>query len=131
MTSPPLILLVDDDPAMLRLYGEWLQVSGFRTQCASDPIQAGVLLRRETPDLMVLDLGMPGGGGLRVLDRLRMQNKLDDLPVLVVTADTSPEAAREVASRRVTRLLHKPMPPEVLVAQVRELLAGDDRGGAA
>lgn len=130
MTATPLILLVDDDPAMLRLYGEWLQAHGFRTQSASDPIQAGVMLRRELPDLMVLDLGMPGGGGLRVLDRLRVQNKLDDLPVLVVTADTSPEAAREVAARQVTRLLHKPMPPETLVAQIRELLAeGRGTGG--
>ena len=66
--NPADILIVDDDPDMLQALQIRLKASGYDVHCAEDGIGAISEARKRTPDLIVLDLGLPAGDGFVVLD---------------------------------------------------------------
>jgi two-component system, OmpR family, response regulator MprA len=116
----PTVLVVDDDQAVRASLRRALGLHGFDVALAGDGLAALDAIRRQRPDVLVLDIGMPGVDGLGVLRRLRQDG--DDLPVLVLTA-------RDAVDDRVTGLttgaddyLVKPFALEELVARLTSLL---------
>ncbi|MEZ4367984.1 MAG: response regulator [Kofleriaceae bacterium] len=83
MTAPTTIALVEDDPQMRRYLVATLHSHGFRVVEAASVAAAATLLRAETPDLVLLDLGLPDGDGLEVLRTLRLTQRT---PVVVLSA---------------------------------------------
>lgn len=79
------ILVVDDNELVRRALAVQLRAGGYRTVFAADGIQALTVARRECPDLVILDLGLPGGDGYVVLDRLGALPALACTPVVVLT----------------------------------------------
>jgi two-component system, OmpR family, KDP operon response regulator KdpE len=77
------ILIIDDDPQLLLGLGPRLKANGYAVVTAPDAIAAIALARKETPDLIILDLGLPGGDGFLVLERLRNMAELSTIPVVV------------------------------------------------
>jgi len=84
--KPHKILLIDDDTDMLRLLSRHLGRDGLELVHAQDGVTALTVALREQPDAIILDIGLPGGGGLEVLSRLQSNVRLLNVPVLVLTA---------------------------------------------
>src|SRR5258705_2140770 len=80
------ILVVEDDPGIWELLGQQLRVAGFETVFAFDGISAMKMAREERPDLIVLDVGLPGGDGFVIMQRLRALPALCGIPVIVLSA---------------------------------------------
>jgi len=78
------ILVVDDEEGIRFLYKEELEEEGYEIELAEDGEEALAKLTRSRPDLVTLDLKMPGMGGLAVLEKIREQDK--ELPVIICTA---------------------------------------------
>ncbi len=113
------VLLVDDELKITRLLRDYLQQAGFRVITATDGPTALAEARSERPDMIVLDLGLPGIDGLDVTRTLR---KTSDVPIIILTA-------RAEESDRIVGLelgaddyLVKPFSPRELVARVRAVL---------
>ncbi len=113
------ILVVDDELKITRLLRDYLQQAGFRVLTVGDGSAALSLARAEQPDLIVLDLGLPGLDGLDVTRTLR---KSSDVPIIMLTARAE-EADRIVGLELgADDYLVKPFSPKELVARVRAVL---------
>src|SRR5689334_6251465 len=80
------ILIVDDDPNHIKFLSAWLRSAGYVPLVAVDGLQAVTIARRQRPDLVLLDIGLPGGGGYSVLRRIKEMPALSDIPVVVLSA---------------------------------------------
>ena len=78
-----LILVVDDEPKIVKLARDYLEQGGFRVVTAADGMTALAVARRERPDLIVLDLKLPGKDGLDVCRTVRRDS---DVPIIMLTA---------------------------------------------
>ncbi len=115
----PKILVVDDEAKIVRLVRSYLEQSGFTVVEAGDGQTALIQARREKPDLVVLDLGLPGIDGLEVARILRRER---DTPIIMLTArieDTDKIVGLELGA---DDYMTKPFNPRELVARVRAVL---------
>jgi DNA-binding response OmpR family regulator len=78
------ILVVDDEEGIRQLYKKELEEEGYKVELAERGEEALKKLSRSKPDVVILDLKMPGMGGLEILERIREQDK--DVPVIICTA---------------------------------------------
>jgi CheY-like chemotaxis protein len=116
------ILVVDDDRTVLTYLKALLGRDGYRVYTALDALQGPMVARQAQPDLVVLDLAMPGGGGTAVLERLRRLQGLMQVPVLVYSS-LAPERVFDLVPLDDTVFfLAKPGTPEQLLGAVRGLL---------
>ena len=114
------ILVIDDDPAITSLLKRGLSYEGFTVDIAGTG-EAGLAQARErVPDLVVLDIMMPGINGLEVLRRLRAAD--ERLPVLMLTAKDAPADQVQGLEAGADDYVVKPFTFEVLLARVRALL---------
>ncbi len=118
----PLVLVVDDDPDMTRLIAGALSSTGAVPIAAYDALQGMVVAQRESPSLVIVDLHMPAGGGLKLLEKLRNSGKTAAIPVLVITADTSADLPRRAEELGARGFLRKPVDLLRLVEVVSRLL---------
>jgi len=115
----PRILIVDDEPKIIRLVADYLEAAGFGTATARTGDEALMRARTDPPDLIILDLGLPGVDGLDVTRSLRRSG---EVPIIMLTArddETDKLIGLELgADDYVT----KPFSPRELVARVRAVL---------
>ncbi len=124
---PPVILIVDDEENIRSLVRAYLEADGFVVYAAADGSQGLALFRRHAPDLVILDVMLPGMDGLEVLQQLRRES---DVYVLLLTS-RSEETDRIVGlTVGADDYLTKPFSPRELVARVKAILRRG-RGGAA
>jgi two-component system alkaline phosphatase synthesis response regulator PhoP len=112
-------LVVDDEAKIVRLVRSYLEQSGFTVVEANDGQTALIQARREKPDLVVLDLGLPGIDGLEVARTLRRER---ETPIIMLTArieDTDKIVGLELGA---DDYMTKPFNPRELVARVRAVL---------
>jgi DNA-binding NtrC family response regulator len=119
------ILIVDDDPDIATMLEDRLQASGYGTIIARDGVQALEMVEQEAPHLMLLDLDMPRLTGLEVLKRLPKIRSAEDLPVIVMTAHGSIEAAVEAMKDGAYDFLTKPLDKDHLLIVVGKALERD------
>ncbi len=114
-----LILVVDDEPKIVRLARDYLEKNGFRVVTAADGPSALAMARREKPDLIVLDLLLPGMDGREVCRILRNES---DVPIIMLTALS--EESDQIVGLEIGAddYIVKPFSPRALVARVRALL---------
>ena len=113
------ILVVDDEPQIVRLVRAYLEEAGFRVVIASDGEQALYVARHEKPDLVVLDLLMPRMDGLEFSRRIRRER---NVPIIILTARAE-EADRIVGLELgADDYVTKPFSPREVVARVRAVL---------
>ncbi|MFN8652455.1 MAG: response regulator [Gemmatimonadales bacterium] len=115
----PRILVVDDDPDMTRLVSAALGAAGLECLAAYDALQGMVVAQREHPAVILLDLHMPAGGGLKLLEKLRASVKTATTPVLMITADHASDLPEKAAALGATGFLYKPLDLTQLVDQIR------------
>jgi len=117
------VLVVDDELKITRLVRDYLEQAGFVVVTASDGKGAIAAARQTKPDLVVLDLGLPGMDGLDVIRHLR---SVSNVPVVVITARAE-EADRIVGLEMgADDYVVKPFSPKELVARVRAVLRRTD-----
>src|SRR4051794_12233055 len=114
------ILVVDDDAPIRRMLDRTLTAEGYAVETAADGGQALAAVERSTPDLLVLDVGMPGVDGLAVSRRLRAKGLA--VPVLLLTARDSVRDRVAGLDAGADDYLVKPFATEELLARVRALL---------
>ncbi|RPI33101.1 MAG: DNA-binding response regulator [Chloroflexota bacterium] len=114
-----LILVVDDEPKIARLARDYLEKDGFRVTNASDGSTALAMARRERPDLIVLDLMLPGMDGLDVCRALRRES---DIPIIMLTARAEETDRLIGLELGADDYIVKPFSPRELVARVRVVL---------
>jgi two-component system alkaline phosphatase synthesis response regulator PhoP len=113
------ILVVDDELKITRLVRDYLEVAGFSVDVARDGPSAMAAARRNNPDLIVLDLGLPGMDGLEVTRALR---RTSNVPIIILTARVD-ETDRIVGLEMgADDYVLKPFSPKELVARVRAVL---------
>ena len=113
------VLVVDDEPRITRLVRDYLDRAGFRVLEAADGHAALATFHRHGPDLVVLDLGLPGVDGLDVIRELRATS---DVPIIILSA-RSDETDRVVGLELgADDFVVKPFGPKELVARIRALL---------
>lgn len=113
------ILVVDDEPKIIQLTQDYLENAGFSVISAGDGEDALVVIQAEKPDLVVLDLGLPGMDGLDVCRSIR---KASNLPIIMLTArdeETDKLVGLELGA---DDYITKPFSPKELVARVRSVL---------
>ena len=120
------ILLVDDDPLMVRMYEKKLTNDGFSVTTAGNGKEALEKLNVEIPDLMLLDIMMPDINGLEVLKRVKAATKTKNLPVIMLTnvggGDEDAEKGLELGA--VAYLTKATNRPADIVAKIKEVLGG-------
>jgi DNA-binding response OmpR family regulator len=121
--KPKQILIADDDPVTVQMLSGVLKGAGFSVFVALDAMQAVMLAMRTPLDAIILDIGMPGGGGFQVLERLKAAAKVSAIPVIVVTALTDPALRARVRALGAKDFFSKPIDPSQLLQALDRLLA--------
>ena len=129
------ILIVDDDTEIRRLLDEEVRDLGHEAIHAADSIQALASVRRERPDLILLDLSLPGGDGYSVLERLQRLPE-SSIPVIVFSGSRSPQAEQRALQLGAREYVQKSFSSNDLVAAIERALtprrtAGLESGGEA
>lgn len=115
---------MEDDLAGRRLYAEWLRHAGFVVEEAHNGLQALERAFEHRPDILVVDLNIPGIDGFELTKRLRQDERTRDLPILAVTGYAA-FAAEPARARRAgcDAVLYKPCSPDTLENSLRSLVA--------
>lgn len=124
------ILLVDDEPDVIETVAFRLEQEGYEVLTATDGLEALDATRSNQPDLLILDVMLPGENGYRVAHKLREEQQAGtyprQLPIILLTArDLSSDPEREkifMDFSGADRVIYKPFDLDDLVAQVGELL---------
>jgi len=118
----PRVLIVDDDPVARRVHHQVLVNAGYETLMAVDAMGALAQARTEKPDLILLDLGLPAGGGMLFLQRIAQFPALAMIPVIVISSRAREQHEPLALGAGARAYLEKPVNPKDLAARVRELL---------
>ena len=118
------ILIVDDEPVNIALLEDLLQFSGYsQVISTSDPRRVLALCQERRPDLILLDLNMPGLDGFGVMKQLSAEICVEEcVPILVLTADIGLETKRRALSAGATDFLTKPFDPVEVLLRIKNLL---------
>ena len=116
------ILVIDDDPDIQAILRVALEREGYQVAAAMDAMQGPMSARKENPQLIILDIMMPAGGGAAVFQRLKQNSFTMNIPVLIYSA-VSPEQIRQALPLAgSTTVLTKPQEMDNLLAEVKKLL---------
>jgi adenylate cyclase len=122
MREPPLVLIVDDNPANLEIMEARLARQGYEVITAADGDAALVTARAQKPDLVLLDVMMPGKDGIEVCRELKADPGLPFMPVILVTAKSDPDDIVAGLDAGGDEYITKPVDHAALVARVRSIL---------
>ncbi len=114
---PKKILIIDDDPVIVKYLQAVFSDNGYATCSANSSMEGLEAVRQEEPDLICLDLQMPGEWGPRFYRKLRKDRKLRDIPVIVVSGIDGDHAIKDAVA-----FVRKPFDPEKLVGIVKNTI---------
>jgi len=116
------ILVVDDDAGTRVILGTRLKKLGYLVLYAADSYQAISMARQEAPQAILLDLGLPGGNGFIVLERLKAITTLAEIPVIVVSSQEAGDAEPRAIEAGAVLYLQKPVDQEDMVSALHTAL---------
>ena len=120
------ILIVDDDPSVRRPLSRLLSHSGYEAHTAANGDEAVLKAKEGSPDLIVLDLGMPGRDGLAVCEYLRSHPTLFVVPVIVCSGSAPGPSRERALALGAKDFLPKPVSYPDLLERIRKILAGKE-----
>ncbi len=126
MRKRPLIMTVDDEHDILRLLSRTLEPEGYGVIATDNGISALVLLQQRKPDLVILDIMMPGLDGFEVLDFIR---KRSNIPVIMLTGRGGTATLHDALVLGADDYVRQPFYPRELVARIRAKLRRAEAGG--
>lgn len=116
------ILVVDDDPIFRHLLKELLQENGYLVDTAKDGREAFEKLKKEKYDLVILDVNMPNMNGFEALSKIREDEEIFDIPVIMLTVKSMVKDQIKGFEHGADEYLSKPFENEVLLAKIKNLL---------
>ncbi len=116
------ILLVEDNPLNAKLARVILERAGYRVEVAADAPEAEQSIRAMRPDLILMDLGLPGKDGYTLTHELRQAPETHDIPVLAVTSFAMRGDEQKAMEAGCSGYLTKPISRETMLREVRGLL---------
>lgn len=116
------ILVVDDDRNIVELLCVNLKSAGFDVVTAVDGLQATNSAHQQMPDLIILDIMLPAGGGESVLQRLKLSTRTADIPVLAISALPIDNAMAKIKGGLIEGFFSKPLKMEALIEAINKLL---------
>jgi DNA-binding response OmpR family regulator len=120
------IMVVDNDPKVCRGIQKILAITRHSVYFAFDAVTAVAEARKHQPDLMIVDLSLPAGSGLIVVERLRMLPELAAVPVIMIAERGARLEAERVFQAGANAFVPKPLDPYVLLDYVGRLLPTED-----
>jgi len=118
------ILVIEDSASVRRLIEVCLRVLDVELMAAEDGLKGLEAARENIPDVIVLDVGLPGMDGWEVLGHLRAEEATREIRVLVLTAHAQPEIAEQAVQGGADDFMTKPFRPMELRERIEKLLAG-------
>ena len=115
------ILLVDDEPDILKVTAFRLEKNGYEVFTVLNGKEALGLLKKKTPNLIFLDLILPQMSGHELCKRIKMEDRLKDIPIILFTASAT-HVREKVRALGANGFLLKPFSPEELLSKVKEFL---------
>ena len=116
------LLVVEDEPVQLKVLTAGLSAQGFDVVIARDGVQAVGMVRRELPNLVLLDIGLPGGDGYVVLQRLRALAQHAVVPIIAVSARSADTDREKMLALGADDYFQKPVDIPGLIGRINELL---------
>jgi CheY-like chemotaxis protein len=122
------VLIVDDEPEAIDFASAVLEENGYISISAEDGIEGMEKVRAEKPGLVLLDIMMPGKGGIAMYRDLRKDEETKDIPVIIITGVARGQRFEESMMRKDPDIpppdgyIEKPMKPEGLLSLVKKLL---------
>lgn len=116
------VLLADDDKVQTMMLSSQLRAKGYSVAAAYDATYTFMVAMKSPPDVVLLDIHMPGGTGRAVLERLKSSSRTMQIPVVVLSGIHDPNVVREVLALGAVEYLHKPVDVDVLDAALRRAL---------
>lgn len=114
------VLIIDDDKVMVTLMTTLLRKEGFQVSAAFDGMSGFMTAQKQRPDLILLDMQMPAGGGEAVWKRLASSAHTSAIPVVYVTATSTPGFAAEAEAQGAAGVIRKPFEPEHFAERVHD-----------
>jgi len=121
-TSKKRILIVEDDPAVMKIFSTVLTHNGYEVTTATNALPALFRVTQHPPDLILADLKMPAMDGLEMIGQFKAHVDTRDIPIVVVTGSASEETRAAAFKAGCAGFLSKPVNPVDLLAQVAGLL---------
>ena len=125
----PKILIIEDEVDVIKMLRKRLADNGYETLTADNAGEGMKLVLSDKPDMILLDLKLPAGGGLSILRSLKMSAETRDIPVIVITGMKKEEVKNFAMREGAAGYIEKPYDPQVLMATIRTIL--EKRTGAA
>ena len=116
------ILVVDDEPYILRVIRMKLENAGYCVETAEDGRDAWEKIRSSQPDMLITDIVMPDSDGYELAKKVRMEEKTRDLPILMLTGKGEDTDELKGYRAGVNQFLTKPFSPKELLSLVQEIL---------
>jgi CheY-like chemotaxis protein len=108
------VLLVDDDNVFLLAVGVRLKALGYTVCTSKDAVSAVSAVRKNNPDIVVLDVSLPAGDGFLVVERLQKLPGVATAPIIIITASDDPELPQRAMKAGAVAFLKKPFDAETL-----------------
>ena len=124
------VLIADDDKVIDAAISAVFRKRGWQTVVAFDAMQA-LMFAKQTPmpDIVLLDIAMPGGSGLMTLERLKSATLTEPIPVVVVSGSEDPELPDKVKGMGALGFVKKPVDPEALADSIEKYFASRVKQG--
>ena len=122
MSNQYKILLVDDEQDILEFLSYNLKKEGFKLLTANDGNKGLALAKKHKPDLVILDVMMPGMDGIEVCEKIREEDELDDVLILFLTARAEDYSELAGFSAGADDYITKPIKPKLLISRVKAIL---------
>ena len=121
------ILIVEDNVEIAELVRDLLIQEGFEAIICHDGYQGIEFTHKFQPDLILLDLMLPAGGGYYVLEKVRLSSHTKYTPIVVLTASKDKEQKKQVLEKGVEAYLEKPYDNQELISTIRNVLGQDQQ----
>ena len=116
------ILVVDDEPQIVRLLSQRLKANGYETFAANDTYQCIKMTKEVKPDLILLDMKMPAGGGIQAFEILKTSTYSSSIPIIFITAYPSDDIKNQVKELGADGFFAKPFNSADLLQKIEELI---------
>ncbi len=117
-----LVLVVDDDEGIIKLFSMNLRFSGFKVIAALDGEQAVMIAHRKKPDVILLDIAMPGLNGFAVIEKIRNSEHINHIPIIIVSAYFHDEYVQRAKALGISEYMRKPVDPRDVVDAIERVL---------
>lgn len=128
---PMKVLIADDDRVLSHMLATRLRALGWAIDLAGDAMQTVMFAMRGQPDVIVLDIQMPGGTGIDALRKLKASVKTAQIPVVVVSGSVAPEEEAAIVGLGAARFVRKPVDGDALHEILREVTSAASSPGPA